>query len=357
MISTQEQTSPILRFLLGAGGLVLLIAGMRAAADIINPFLLALIFAFTFGPLLGWLQRKGLPAWLALLLTIFLIFGGGILLLLFLGTSINELIAALPSYQSSAQEQSTELQASLANLGINAGSVLNLFNPEHIFGLLGNILAQVISTGAATIFMLFILAFMLFETIGISKKLRGPRIFDSQFIKRFTSFGADIRRYVLVLTWINFLVGVGDAIFLFILGVDFPVLWGLLAWFMGYIPSVGFWLALIPPFLLAYAESGIGTALLVLVGYVLINGTVQNVIQPKLMGDQLNLSPLVVVASLFIWTWVLGPIGALIAVPLSMAVQQLVLQSSDGSRWLSDLMGAVPSIVDEDISHVNAGSE
>jgi predicted PurR-regulated permease PerM len=260
-------------------------------------------------------------AWLALLLTIFLLLGGGIVLLVFLGTAINELIEALPSYQSSTEGQSDDLQASLANIGIAAESVLDLFNPERIFELLGNILAEVISAVAATGFMLFVLAFMLFETLGISKKLRGSEISDNQFIKRFTRFGADIRQYVLVLTWINFLVGVGDAIFLYILDVDFPILWGLLAWFMGYIPSVGFWLALIPPFLLAYAEFGIGTALLVLLGYVLINGTVQNVIQPKLMGDRLNMSPLVIVASLFIWTWVLGPLGALIAVPMSMAVQ------------------------------------
>lgn len=236
--------------------------------------------------------------------------------------------------------------------------MIELFNPERIFELLGNILAEVISAGAATIFMLFILAFMLFETIGISKKLRGPSISDNQFVKRFTRYGADIRRYVLVLTWINFLVGVGDAIFLAILGVDFPILWGLLAWFMGYIPSVGFWLALIPPFLLAYAEFGITTALLVLLGYVLINGTVQNLIQPKLMGDRLNMSPLVIVASLFIWTWVLGPLGALVAVPMSMAVQQLVLQSSDGSLWLADLMGAgSPARAGGETAEEAAGSE
>jgi predicted PurR-regulated permease PerM len=127
---------------------------------------------------------------------------------------------------------------------------------------------------------------------------------------------------------------------------------------MGYIPSVGFWLALIPPFLLAYAEFGISTALLVLLGYVLINGTVQNLIQPKLMGDKLNMSPLIVVASLFIWTWVLGPLGALIAVPMSMAVQQLVLQSSESSRWLADLMGAgSPVLEEQDTAEVAAGSE
>ena len=337
-----EGLSPNLRLLLGAGGLVLLVAGMRAAASIINPFLLALIFAFVFGPVLGSLQRKGVPAWLALLLTIILILGGGILLLVFLGVALSDLSDSLDMYQASAEEQSAGLQDSLAGLGINATSIFSLLDPSKIFDLLALILIEVINAAAAVFFMFFILAFMLFESLGISRKLRWPRVMEVKFVERFKRFGTDIRRYVLVLTWINFLVGVGDAIFLFILGVDFPVLWGLLAWFMGYIPSVGFWFALIPPLLLAYAELGPGAALLVLVGYVLINGTVQNVVQPKLMGDQLNLSPLVIIASLFIWTWVLGPLGALIAVPMTMGVQQLVLGSSEGTKWLADLMGAAP---------------
>jgi predicted PurR-regulated permease PerM len=93
-------------------------------------------------------------------------------------------------------------------------------------------------------------------------------------------------------------------------------------------------------------------------GYVLINGSIQNVVQPKLMGDQLNLSPLVVIASLFIWTWILGPLGALIAVPMTMAVQQLVLGSSEGSMWLADLMGAAPpDQEDEDTAGATVGSE
>jgi predicted PurR-regulated permease PerM len=357
MNTRNAELSPILRLLVGGGGLVLLIAGMRATTDILNPFLLALIFAFVFGPALGWMRQKGVPGWLALLLTIFLILIGAILLVVFIGTAINELVVTLPSYQSSAEEQTSDLQASLADLGISTESILNTFNPTKIFDLLGNVLSSVISAGAATVFMLFILAFMLYETLGMSRRLRQPRVVNNPFVKRFTSFGADIRRYVLVLTWINLLVGIGDAIFLFIMGVDFPILWGLLAWFMGYIPSVGFWLALIPPVMLAYAESGPVTALIVFLGYVVINGSVQNIVQPKLMGDQLNLSPLVVIASLFIWTWVLGPIGALIAVPMTMAVQQLVLGSSEGSLWLADLMGAAPRVMVEDEPTGKSSSE
>ncbi len=349
MTTIQDESSPVFRFLLGAGGLALLFAFMREAADIINPFLLALIFAFVFGPAIGWLQKKGVPSWLALLLTLILLFGGGIVLLIFLGATFSELIETLPSYQSSAEEQNLELQASLEDIGINGKSVLDFISPERLFEVMGNVISEIVAAIANTAFMLFVLVFMLFETMGISNKLHMPSVSDNQFVKRFASFGEDIRKYVLVLTWINFLVGMGDAILLYILGVDFALLWGLVAWFLGYIPVIGFWFAMIPPILLAYAEFGIETALLVFLGYVLINGTVQNFIQPKLMGDRLNMAPLVVVASLFIWGWVLGPVGGLIAVPMSMAVQQLVLQSSESTRWLADLMGAgPPKSIEED---------
>jgi hypothetical protein len=136
---------------------------------------------------------------------------------------------------------------------------------------------------------------------------------------------------------INLLVGVGDTVFLLILGVDFAVLWGLLAWLMGYIPSIGFMIALVPPVLMAYAQYGLQTALIVLIGYVLINGGVQNFIQPKRMGDSLKISPLVVFVSLFVWGYLLGGIGAILAVPLTMLIV-LALENFPGTRTLAVLM-------------------
>lgn len=346
----QAQGSPILSFLLGAGGLVLLVFGLRNGANLLNPFILALVFAFTLSPALGWLQRKGVPTWLALTLMILAVFFGVLALITFVAVALDELIVTLPTYQSSAEEQQIDIQSWLADQGINARSVLDSFSIQKVFELLAGIVVAVAETISGAFLMMFILAFMLFESIGLSKKMKGiPTITDHSFVRTFAKFGGELRSYVLVLTWINFLVGAGDAIFLAILGVNFPILWGILAWFMGYIPSVGFWLALIPPFLLAFAQFGLGKAALVLVGYILINGSVQNLVQPKLMGDRLDLSPLVVVASLFIWTWVLGPVGALIAVPMTMAVQKLILEPYNGSRWLAELMGArAPVILVED---------
>jgi predicted PurR-regulated permease PerM len=336
----QTQGSPILSFLLGAGGLVLLVLGMRTAAIIINPFLLALVFTFAFQPVLAWLQKKGLATWLALLITILIVFVAVLAIIFFLVLSINRLVETLPTYEQSAGEQQLDIQAWLAERGIDVEAIEESVSLSSIFPIFGNIASAVIGTLGGTFMMLFILAFMLFETMALPNKEALINLNAHPFVKRFADFGADIRKYVTVLTGINFLVGAVDAVFLIILGVDFPILWGLLAWFLGYIPSVGFWLALIPPFLLAFAEFGIGKALLVLIGYVLINGSIQNLVQPKLMGDEVNLSALAVTASLFIWTWIIGPMGALLAVPLTMAVQKLILEPYDSSRWLAELMSA-----------------
>ena len=150
-----------------------------------------------------------------------------------------------------------------------------------------------------------------------------------------TALTEDVRKYMTVLTGINFLVGMGDTVFLMILGVDYALLWGLLAWFMGYIPSIGFIIALIPPVLMAYAQYGLQTALVVLVGYILINGGVQNFIQPKVMGQRLKISPVVVFVGLFIWGYLLGGIGAILAVPMTLLVL-IIMENFEGTRPAGD---------------------
>jgi predicted PurR-regulated permease PerM len=132
---------------------------------------------------------------------------------------------------------------------------------------------------------------------------------------------------------VNFLVGVGNAIFLLILGVPFAILWGLFSWFTGYIPAVGFWLAMIPPVLIAWVTLGLPTAAIVFVGYIVINGSVENLIKPRVMGQGLNISPLIIFVSLFFWGWLLGAVGAILAVPLTMMILS-VLDSFEATRWI-----------------------
>ena len=156
-------------------------------------------------------------------------------------------------------------------------------------------------------------------------------------------FGGDTRRYVVFTTYVGAVTGFGNAVLLLVLGVDFAVLWGVVAFLLSYVPVVGFWLALIPPVILALLEFGLPTALIVLAGFVLINGTAENIVKPKLMGEGLDLAPSVVFLSLIFWTAILGPLGAILALPMTMAVKQLVLEADEQNRWLAALISSVGS--------------
>jgi AI-2 transport protein TqsA len=186
-------------------------------------------------------------------------------------------------------------------------------------------------------FILFIFAFMLSAAFSLRDKTVAGFGPDNPVMGKVQEFTSEVRRYMNLLTVVNLLVAVGDTVFLMLIGIDFAVLWGILAFMMGYIPSIGWWISLIPPFLIAWAQYGIQKALLVLVAYVLINGGVQNIVQPRMMGKGLRISPLVVFVSVIVWATFLGGMGALIAVPLTMLVMK-VLEMSESSRWIATLM-------------------
>jgi predicted PurR-regulated permease PerM len=184
---------------------------------------------------------------------------------------------------------------------------------------------------------LFIFFFMISAAMSLPDAVRLGLDPGAAIIRRISTLTGDVRRYMTILTGINFLVGLGNTVFLWFLGVEFAPLWGMLAWFMGYIPSIGFIIALIPPVILAYAQFGLTTAVVVLIGYILINGGVQNFIQPKIMGQGLKINPVVVFVGLFIWGYLLGGIGALLAVPLTLLVLT-IMENFEGTRPLAILM-------------------
>jgi predicted PurR-regulated permease PerM len=150
----------------------------------------------------------------------------------------------------------------------------------------------------------------------------------------------DLRGYVILTAQLAGLTGIGATIFLLILGVDLPILWGVLTFLLSFIPTVGLFLAMILPALLALLEFGTAKALLVVAGFLLIDAVIENVIKPKFLGESLDISPLVIILSLIFWAAVLGPVGALLAVPLTLAVKELVLETDEDSQWVAELMGS-----------------
>ena len=322
-------------YLVSLAAICILLFGIRAAAPILNPILLAMVITITVLPIPGRLTGRGLPGWLALVLTILVVV---LLMALVIATvffSVTKLATELPTYlaemaATSAGEPSTVATA-IAALVASAQSTSGLGPIAQ--GLLSTTLELLAQFGMA----LFIFFFMISAALSLPGAARlglDPR---APVIGRIGTLTGDIRHYMSILTVINLLVGLGDTLFLMVLGVDYALLWGLLAWFMGYIPSIGFIIALIPPVLMAYAQYGLQTALIVLVGYILINGGVQNFIQPKMMGQGLKINPLVVFVGLFVWGFLLGGMGAILATPLTVLLLTL-MESFDATRVPAILM-------------------
>lgn len=328
-------SSRLVLYLVGAASVFIILAGFRDLAPILNPVLLALVITVTVLPVPGWLTRRGVPGWASLVLTILLVV---LILALVIATvflSITSLFRELPAYLASASTQVNESMPDWLNRSDTPFTQTELtlqLGPavQRIFTTVANLLVQF---GLA----LFIFFFMISAAISLPGAARLGLTTDTPVIRQITTLTGDVRHYMTILTGINFLVGVGNTIFLWILGVDFAVLWGILAWFMGYIPSIGFIIALIPPLIIAYAQYGLSTALLVLVGYVLINGGVQNFVQPKIMGQGLKISPVVVFIGLFTWGYLLGGIGAILAVPLTLLILT-ILENFEGTSTLAILM-------------------
>jgi len=320
-------------YLVALASIFVVMFGIQQTSSIINPILLASVITIAVLPIPGKLTKRGLPGWLALILTILAVVLFLALVMATIFFSVTQLSIALPTYMAepattaSAESSGTETATSTTTteLTIQYGPMFQ--------SMISAVLDMLVQFGIA----LAIFFFMISAAMSLPSAVRlglDPR---AQIIGKVTKLTEDVRHYLTILTGINLLVGLGDTIFLMYLGVDFAVLWGLLAWFMGYIPSIGFIIALIPPMLMAYAQYGLETALVVLAGYILINGSVQNFIQPKIMGQGLKINPVVVFVGLFIWGFLLGGIGALLAVPLTLLVLT-IMENFEGSRMLAVLM-------------------
>jgi predicted PurR-regulated permease PerM len=326
--------SNLVIYLVALASIFVILFGIRGSADIINPILLAAVITITVLPIPSRLTKRGMPGWLALVVSILMVV---LLLALVIATvffSITKLSTELPANMASASQQaSADLSATtdsatsaqIEQVTISMGPVLQ--------GMLANVANLLVQFGLA----LAIFCFMISAALALPTPARLGLDPNAAGIGRVASLTEDVRKYMTVLTGVNFLVAVGDTIFLMVLGVDYAVLWGLLAWFMGYIPSIGFLIALVPPVLMAYIQYGLNTAIIVLVGFVLINGGVQNFYQPKVMGDKLRISPVVVFIGLFVWGYLLGGIGAILAVPMTILVLTM-MENFKATRPLAVLM-------------------
>lgn len=331
------KTSQVLLIL---ASFVIIVAGMKAAESIIVPFLLSIFISIIASPPFFWLQNKGVPKATSLIIVILVFLAFIFLIGLLIGTSVNDFTFKLPFYQQKLQDQTQAIISWLIEKNFIEPDfqMSNVFNPAAVLGIVGDTLNQVSNLFADGFLILLTVIFMILEVTSLPIKLKKILNSPEESIKRVQSVTLNINKYIAIKTWISLATGILVFILLLILGVDYPLLWAVLAFALNFIPTIGSIIALIPPVLLTIIQIGFVEAIIVLIGYVVINTIMGNILEPKFMGKGLGLSTLVVFLSLIFWGWVLGPIGMLLSVPLTITIK-IILDSSDETRWLAVLLG------------------
>jgi AI-2 transport protein TqsA len=338
----------MLRFLIGAAAFVIFVAGIKAASPIAMPFLMALFVAVIATPVFLALQRHGLPSWLALLI---LVLGLVLIVIGLVGvvsTSVTDFTRNLPAYQVRLQVQLQETVVWVEGKGIEVPEELRAItiNPQAAMHFVGSMLASIGSLLSSSFLILLIVVFFLLEVAILPSKVRGLEGLSEETIRYVGRVVEDIRHYVTLKTLMSLLTGGLVTGFAMVMQIDYPILLGLMAFLLNYVPTVGSIIAAVPAVMLAVVQHGVSHGLYTALGYILINVGISNWLEPKVLGRGLGLSPFIIVISMFFWGWVLGPVGMLLSVPLTM-VMKIGLEADPETRWIAMLMGSTITGLDQ----------
>jgi AI-2 transport protein TqsA len=337
-ISTALRQPSFLRVVLLLAALVVVFVGMRLAAPILNPIFFAVVLALLFSPIYAWLRRRGVPTPLALVimlvgLTVLFLGIGGIL-----GVSIARFSGEIGSYTGKLNDQLDTIQSLTKSLGISKADLHKALSPSALTGAIGAILSGVADFLSNLFLILIIVLFLLAEGPAMMNRLRASTATDHPQVERLAVFGQSVIRQLGLRAIVNLFTAAGVMILLLVLRVDFPLMWGVLAFFLSFIPWIGLPLAVAPAVVLALAEHGLTSALLVIAGVIVINILAENALSPMLMGRGLSISPTVLFLGFIFWAWLLGGPGAFLAAPLTIFLI-LMLETFPETRWLANVMG------------------
>ncbi|MBN1902732.1 AI-2E family transporter [Candidatus Sumerlaeota bacterium] len=332
------------RILMITASFVIVVAGMKAATSILVPFLLSIFISIICTPPLYWLQKKGVPKIISILVIILGIIAAGSILMIFFGASVNDFTRNLPLYREQLLIKTKGLQplAERFGLEITNEDIGKIFDPGVAMTLVGKTLTSLSGVLSNAMFILLTVVFMLLEAAGFPGKLRAALKDPETSLKGISQMTEGVNRYLVLKTVFSLMTGIFVGIWVKILGIPYAFVWGLLAFILNYVPNIGSIIAAIPAILLALIERGVGYAFVTIIGYIVINTTISNFIEPRIMGRRLGLSPLVVFLSLVFWGWVLGPVGMLLSVPLTM-ILRIVLEGSEDTRGIAIMLGSGPS--------------
>ena len=318
---------------------VIIVAGMKVASPILVPILLSLFIATISAPPLLWLERKGLPTILALLVVIGFVSAVGLLLVVLVGASLAEFQNQLPIYEQRLESLFINVNNFAIGLGFTFqfSDISSAVNPESIATGVGKLVNEVGGLVANAFLIFLTVIFILFEVSTLPKKLENIFSRPTDSIERLAGFKRSLQRYLVIKSLTSLATGLLVWLMLTYLGIDFAVLWAVLAFFLNFVPNIGSIIAAIPAVLVALLQVSSGTALWVAIGYFAINSIIGTIVEPRIAGRHLGLSPLVVFLSLVFWGWILGPVGMFLSVPLTMMVR-LVAESNENMRWIAVIL-------------------
>jgi AI-2 transport protein TqsA len=331
------QRASFARMLFVLAAAVVVLVGVRLSAPVLNPILFAIVFALLFAPVYGWLQRR-LPTGVALLVSFVVLLIIIVGLFVLLSASISKFTGQISFYAQQLDEQLADLQGLLDRLGLSGVDLSEAVNTSALVEAIGAVLSGISGFLSGLFLILMIMIFLLAESSAMMDRLRTSVAHDNPQVARLTVIGQSVALSFGLRAIVNLVTALGITLLLWLLGVDLPLLWGILVFFLSFIPYIGLILAVAPAVVLALAEFGLGRAIVVIVAVVVINVLAENVLSPVLMGRGLDLSPTVVFLSFIFWAWLLGGPGAFLALPLTLFVA-IMLGSFPETRWLASLMG------------------
>ncbi|WP_428269598.1 AI-2E family transporter [Haliangium sp.] len=319
---------------------VVVVAGFKAAAELILPVLMALFLALLSVPPMRRLERFGVPSALAILIVVTVATLAVLLVSVVIGRSVTQFQAELPTYQERLNEMFAGAMAWLEGRGmqVDVDKLVRRIDTGSIMRMVGNTASGLLAAMSNVLLVVITMVFMLIETQGMARKLRAAMGDPDADLSSFTAAADRVQKYLAIKAWVSLATGTLVTILCMVAGVDFPLLWGLIAFLFNFVPNIGSIIAAVPVILLTLVQHGFVRATIVAAGFVVINMVIGNGIEPRLMGRRLGLSTLVVFLSMLFWGWVWGPLGMLLSVPLTVIVKILFEQSND-FRWLAVLLG------------------
>jgi len=327
--------------LINLAAFVVVVAGIMSAKSLLIPFLLAIFLAIICSPPLYWLRKRNVPIALSVSLVVILVIIIQLGVTTLVGTSLAEFTRALPQYQERLQALAQQCIVWIKSFGINVTDdlIIEQFNPGKLLGIVGGMLNNLLAVLKNTFIILITFMFIMFEAAGIPAKLQVISGGSEDVLKRYAAITTGVNRYLFLKSLTSLVTGVLAGVSLSLLGVDFAIMWGMVAFVLNFVPTIGSIIAAVPPILLALVQLGIGEAVATAVIYLCINVGIGNLLEPRVMGARVGLSTLVIFISMAFWGWVLGPLGMLISVPLTMALK-ITLAANEETKQLALLLGS-----------------